>query len=95
MRIPYSSLVLLGLLSACMPTTNRPTPAAIQPAPASDILWARKDGQRMSTNPELYQQGLVDKQYCEQEASTTGQLDFKAFASCMNRSGYVQMRSPG
>lgn len=86
-------------LAACVPpsTSSRPVaPVAAVIAPSSeDILWARKDGRRMSGNPELFQRGTQDKQTCEAEASTSGSLDFPVFASCMDRAGYVQMRKSG
>jgi len=86
-------------LSACVPpsTSNRPVaPVAAVIAPSSeDILWARKDGQRMSGNPVLFERGSRDKQACEAEASASGALDFPIFASCMDRAGYMQMRRSG
>jgi hypothetical protein len=88
---------LIGL-AACVPATTSTRPAAPVTAVApstEDILWARKDGRRMSGNPELFQQGTLDKQACEAEASAGGTLDFPTFASCMNRSGYIQMRRAG
>ncbi|MFO1148371.1 MAG: hypothetical protein U1E62_08340 [Alsobacter sp.] len=89
-------VVLAALLPGCVPTTatRAPAPTASVSAP-DNILWARKDGRRMATDPELYQQGLVDKEYCAQQASMSGELDFPAFAKCMDRSGYVQMRAQG
>ena len=88
----------LGLSGCISPSPSRPpTPvASLQPsAPGDDILWARKDGRRMSGDPVLYQQGLDDKQRCALEASPSGALDFPVFASCMNVAGYVQMKRRG
>jgi PBP1b-binding outer membrane lipoprotein LpoB len=93
----FAALVILtALLPGCVstPTTRAPAPVA-SVAPPDNILWARKDGRRMATDPELYQQGTIDKEYCAQEASVSGQLDFPAFAKCMDRSGYVQMKAQG
>ena len=91
-------LPALLALTACVPpsTSSRPQPVAAVVAPSTeDILWARKDGRRMSGNPELFQRGTQDKQTCEAEASASGSLDFPVFASCMDRAGYVQMRKSG
>jgi hypothetical protein len=87
-------LALAGLaLSACN-ATQPPPRVAVAPAPVAsdDILWARKDGQRMATNPVLLEQGTRDKALCAQEASGSGALDFPVFASCMDRAGYRQIR---
>jgi len=59
-------------------------------AQASNIIWARKDGQRMSGNPALFQQGNQDKSLCEQRASQTGALDFSVFSACMEEKGYYR-----
>jgi hypothetical protein len=91
-------VVLSAFVAGCVPSMSSRAPApvaAVQPSPYDNILWARKDGRRMATDPELYQQGLVDKEYCAQQASGSGQLDFPVFAKCMDRSGYVQMRAQG
>jgi hypothetical protein len=92
-------LTTLLALAACVPpsTSSRPVaPVAAVAAPANDdYVWARKDGRRMAGNPELYQQGALDRQTCSAQASTSGTLDFPVFASCMDRAGYIQMRKSG
>jgi hypothetical protein len=94
-RLPALA-ILVALLPGCVPTTatRAPSPVASVSAP-DNILWARKDGRRMATDPELYRQGTADKEYCAQEASGSGQLDFPTFAKCMDRSGYVQIKAQG
>lgn len=87
-------LALAGLSLAACNATQPPPRVAVAPAPTTgdEILWARKDGQRMATNPVLLEQGTRDKERCAQEASGSGALDFPLFASCMDRSGYRQIR---
>lgn len=91
------AIVLASLtLAACNSTLPPPRVAAAPAAPEADeLLWARKDGRRMATNPDLYQQGTLDKQRCTDEASMSGALDFPVFSRCMDRSGYVPMRRNG
>lgn len=89
--------VLLASLALTACNVAAPPPrVAVAPAPQrEDLLWARKDGRRMATNPQLYQQGTLDKQRCTEEASLSGTLDFPLFASCMDRAGYVPIRTNG
>jgi hypothetical protein len=60
-------------------------------AQASNIIWARKDGQRMTGNPALFQQGNQDKSLCEQRASQTGTIDMAAFNACTDEKGYYRI----
>jgi hypothetical protein len=79
------------ILTACNAAAPPPR-VAVAPALGDELLWARKDGRRMATNPQLYEQGTLDKQRCTEEASMSGALDFPLFSSCMDRAGYVPMR---
>jgi hypothetical protein len=76
-------------LSGCV-EHDRTTPPAAANAPPQGVTWARKDGQRMSGNPALFQQGNQDKSLCEQRASQTGALDFSVFSACMEEKGYYR-----
>lgn len=93
--VPALTLALSGCVSS--PPARPPAPmAGLQPGtPADEILWARKDGLRMSGNPALFEQGTQDKQRCAAEASLSGALNFPQFAACMDAAGYVQMRRRG
>ncbi|MCP8938153.1 hypothetical protein NK718_06475 [Alsobacter sp. SYSU M60028] len=85
-------------LAGCMPQTRtvyEPQPAVAMAQLGDNVLWARTDGRRMATDPALRAQGEADKARCEEEATTSGVLQWRAFASCMNRAGYVEMRQPG
>jgi hypothetical protein len=96
MKIPFLALTAAMVLAGCVPqnramTDNRAVTASLA-QPSSSIMWARTDGRRMASDPVLYQRGVEDKSRCEEEATSTGALDFGQFSACMNRSGYVQMR---
>jgi len=73
-------------LAGCQTDNN--TIASLQPS--RSIIWARKDGQRMSGDAALLQQGVRDKGLCEVEASKLGALDFNFFSLCMDKRGYYR-----
>lgn len=101
-----AATMTMGLVSACSsardapfsPTQEPRVIAALEPsAPASaeNYVWARADGQRMATNPELLRQGRADQARCRQSAQTSnGALDLPVFSGCMEASGYVRMGQP-
>lgn len=91
LAVVFASLAV----SACNAVAPPPR-VAMAPVPQrEELLWARKDGRRMATNPQLYQQGTLDKQRCTEEASLSGALDFPLFSSCMDRAGYMPIRTNG
>jgi hypothetical protein len=79
-------------LAGCVSHQQTPAPPVVAQAspPPQGVTWARKDGQRMSGNPTLYQQGNEDKSQCEQRASQSGTLDFTVFSACMDEKGYYR-----
>jgi hypothetical protein len=95
--------IIAGLLSACSPTSETGRSASFETgapaaretvvsAPSDDYVWARTDGQRMATNPELLRKGQADQARCRESASTRpGALDMPTFTGSMEASGYVRM----
>jgi hypothetical protein len=97
-----AAAMIAGLLSACSPTRETGVSASSEPTGSAretgvstspeNYVWARTDGQRMATNPELLRQGRADQARCRESASTrTGAIDRPTFAECMESSGYVRM----
>jgi len=85
-----SGLGLSGCASERGRAVTSPGMQAANPSSNSGIIWARKDGQRMSGNAALFEQGQRDKQSCELSASQTGTLDFSVFSACMDEKGYYR-----
>jgi hypothetical protein len=87
--------IIAGLLSACSPTSGAGPSASVETGAATssdNYVWARSDGQRMSTNPKLLRKGQADQARCRENASTRpGALDMPTFSRCMEASGYVRM----
>jgi hypothetical protein len=87
MIMRHVSLVAAAL-SACLLSACSSNPAAEAFMPGQRYVWARKDGQRMATNPELLQKGQADQARCRNGASANGAVDSATFIACMDRSGY-------
>ena len=93
--------IIASLLCACSPTSDTGKSASFEAgvptsretgASADNYVWARTDGQRMATNPELLRKGQADQARCRESASArTGALDMPTFTGCMEASGYVRM----
>jgi hypothetical protein len=87
------SLTVIGLSGCASERGRTGTSSGMQtanPLSNSGIIWARKDGRRMSGNATLFEQGQRDKQSCELTASQTGILDFSIFSTCMDEKGYYR-----
>jgi hypothetical protein len=84
------ALVLLALfpLAACV-SAPPPPPREYGEIPANKV-WARKDGQMMSSNPALLAQGKTDLATCRKESETDqpNRLDLTNFKGCMDGKGY-------
>ncbi|MEJ1936915.1 hypothetical protein WDZ92_42525 [Nostoc sp. NIES-2111] len=84
------ALILLALfpLAACV-SAPPPPPREFGKIPDNKV-WARKDGQMMSTNPALLAQGKTDLATCQRDAGTDqpGVLDLTTFKGCMDGKGY-------
>ncbi|MDB5569467.1 MAG: hypothetical protein JWN93_650 [Hyphomicrobiales bacterium] len=83
-------------LSACgsrsVPTFRTSAPAAT--GQADNKVWARNDGQRMSGNPALLQQGKSDLAECRTLSEVgvrSGKYDLQALSECMGRRGYREV----
>lgn len=94
--LPVMALSLIA--AGCMPDRlggggfSQPASTAYppEPPPGQQALWARKDGQKMSTNPILKAQGEADQGACTSEASASGSLNWQAFSACMYSRGYYR-----
>ncbi len=97
-RVAFPLIALSLVAAGCMPDRmgggfSQPAVASYPPEPAPGqppAVWARKDGQRMSTNPALQAQGEADKATCQTEASASGSLNWQAFSACMYSRGYYR-----
>ena len=83
-----ATIMMAAVLSACSASggsrLSSPT-----------YVWARNDGQRMSTNPVLLKQGQTDQIACRESASVTGELNVNNFSACMAARGYRPVYADG
>lgn len=102
----FLALLLLatGMAGCSVSIPSLSTPLSEPPAAAPteeaqiglghEYVWARKDGQRMATNPALQKQGEADRRACERASTPNGQLETAAFFSCMDQKGYDRRERP-
>lgn len=90
-------VVIAILLAGCSPAHRPVERVSVERAtpPSSDqnYVWARNDGRRMATDPELRRKGEADQQQCNDQASGGGALNLPAFVSCMEGRGYHRRTS--
>lgn len=79
---------LVAGLSACLLSACSSNPTSEVSAPGQRFVWARKDGLRMATNPELLQKGRSAQARCARGATANGALESATFIACMDKSGY-------
>jgi hypothetical protein len=96
-RVAFPLIAVSLIAAGCMPDRmggglSQPAVASYppEPPPGQQAIWARKDGQRMSTNPALKAQGEADQAACTSEASGSGSLNWQAFSGCMYSRGYYR-----
>ncbi len=87
-------LILAGCGSRTAPGFG--TRAPIVSGQSDNKVWARLDGQRMSGNPTLLQQGKSDLAECRNVSEVgvrSGKYDLQALSECMSRRGYREVNA--
>lgn len=74
--------------SALQPRAVQTAAPIAENPPENSYVWARNDGRRMATDPDLYRKGQADQARCRESATVAGALNFPAFSSCMEAAGY-------